>query len=591
MKLTMKTLALSPLYLTVASITNTSSANLVNGGFEDGLNGWNTYTNVVNNIEGNSGGSANDVAVAVGETPIHLESTISPSLTNDHYAYTSQGGGGNSFITQRFVVKAGVNKVFFDLAIENFADAFYTPITLEYTGAENQQARFDIMKSDAPLMSLLDKDIIATVYQTQSGDSGSQGWQTYEFDISGKLAAYAGQEVVFRFVQVDNKSLLSLAIDNVNVGFQQFAANISTLSSAQTIRASHLYRTASLVDNTPQLLDLFTSLTGDDAAISAAVEQLSPLMNGSASTASAHATMNAVNRVLQAQVNTTSGLSFGDAPAGHYLWMKPFGSWAKQSAQKENNGFYADTYGLAAGFDGYLGENLLTGLSFAYADTTIKGRASTADDRLWTKSYLLTVYGRYQMTNGFNLDARLGGGINHNSGKRSLNFISQTASSSYDSRTALAGLSLHKAYQMSEATSFTPLVRLDYSWIQDEDYTESGAELLNLNVEKRSGTRLMLGTTGELTHKLTGKTTLTTRLGVGYDLHGKQSRVTSRLAGDPSSTPLSTDGINPGRWQATGGLGLVFTPNDETEVTVHYDVDHQKDFLNHGFSMKAQWLF
>ncbi|MEZ5501816.1 MAG: IPTL-CTERM sorting domain-containing protein [Halioglobus sp.] len=187
-----------------------AAADLVNGNFETGnLTGWTTTVN----------GSANSVQVTSGAT-VTDAGTIQPSPTGDYFVFTSQSGPGSSFLTQDFVVQPGTNKIFFDLSIINAATDFYvpSPLSFDFNGAANQQARFDILVPGAAIDTVNPADIIVTGYQTQPGDPLTQNWASYEVDATAALAAYEGQTVTFRFVQVDNQSYFNLAIDNVNVG-------------------------------------------------------------------------------------------------------------------------------------------------------------------------------------------------------------------------------------------------------------------------------------------------------------------------------------------------------------------------------------
>lgn len=187
-----------------------SFAQVSNPGFETGdLSGWTAQTN----------GSALAITVAAGTTTTDA-GTINPSLTNDFYAYTSQTGPGSSFLVQDFTVQAGTNRIFFDVAINNAAGDFFVPdpLSFDFTGPPNQQARFDILVPGAAIDTVNPADIIVTGFQTQPGDPLVQDWQRYDIDVTSELAPYEGQTVTLRFVQVDNQFFFNMAIDNLSVG-------------------------------------------------------------------------------------------------------------------------------------------------------------------------------------------------------------------------------------------------------------------------------------------------------------------------------------------------------------------------------------
>lgn len=194
----------------VSLCSHAALAQLTNPGFETGdLSGWNTQTN----------GSAFTIAVDSGSTTTDA-GTINPSLTNNFYAYTSQSGPGSSFLTQDFVVQAGTNRIFFDIAIINAAGDFVVPdpLSFDFGGAPNQQARFDILVPGAATNTVNPADIIVTGFQTDPGDPLTQNWTRYDIDVTTELAPYIGQTVTLRFVQVDNQNYFNLAIDNLSVG-------------------------------------------------------------------------------------------------------------------------------------------------------------------------------------------------------------------------------------------------------------------------------------------------------------------------------------------------------------------------------------
>jgi hypothetical protein len=185
-------------------------AQVSNPGFETGdVSGWTVQTN----------GSAFSIQVVSGTTETDA-GTIDPSLSDDFYAFTSQSGPGSSFLAQTFEVQPGVNRIFFDIAINNSVSDYFVPdpLSFDFNGGPNQQARFDILVPGAALTTADPDDIIVTGFQTQSGDPLTQDWTRYDIDVSAELAPFEGQTVTLRFVQVDNQGFFNLALDNLSVG-------------------------------------------------------------------------------------------------------------------------------------------------------------------------------------------------------------------------------------------------------------------------------------------------------------------------------------------------------------------------------------
>lgn len=184
---------------------------MINGDFENGFTGWSTLAE----------GSA--IGPTIGTTgTIAPGGTVFPaSPTADNFAYTSQTGPGRTFIYQMFTVQAVTNSIFFDLYVDNADSDYFTPNHLDYSGIENQRARVDIMLANSAIDSLDPADIVVAAFETKPGDPLAMPWQTFELDVTADLTPYIGQDLVFRFSQIDNQDYFNFGIDNVNVGTSQ----------------------------------------------------------------------------------------------------------------------------------------------------------------------------------------------------------------------------------------------------------------------------------------------------------------------------------------------------------------------------------
>lgn len=557
-----------------------ANADLTNGNFENGLNGWTVIT----------AGDANAATIASGVTTASA-GTLQASPTADHYVYTSQNGGGYSILSQAFTVQGGVNRLFFDVAINNGASAFYTPDSLSYGGAPaNQQARFDILKPGSSLTSMNPNDIIVTVYKTQVGDPLTQNWTTKQFDVSGQLSSYVGQNVILRFWQADNQMYFNLALDNVNVGISQLAQLLSTQTAATQMRNTPGFNASGVIDNTPGLLTLFTPQTGDNHAISDSLTQTLPLLTGSSMVA-AQGALSGINRVIQARIEGNRGMSSGnDFYGDKNIWFKPFGSRANQSDRNGVSGYKAETYGLAFGVDGTINPATRLGAAFAYAKSDINSSSSIAPQSADVSVYQLIGYGSYSLDDRTEINFQADFGQNANKGKRQIAFTSTTATSDYDSYTGHVGVGLDRTYPLTSQTSITPSVRADYTWIKDKSYAENGAGLLNLSVDSRTTEAFVISTNGKIAHQLNDQITLTANLGVGYDTMSKQSAITATFAGAPGAA-FVTYGIDPSPWIGQAGFGTVYKTKSGLELAGRYDVEYRESFLNQTASIKARWAF
>lgn len=348
---------------------------------------------------------------------------------------------------------------------------------------------------------------------------------------------------------------------------------------------------AKVIDSNASLKALFVAAnlsTGPQA--SRAVAQTLPLLTGGSMIA-AQSALSGINRIIQARIDGSAGLSSGDDfYEDRNLWMKSFGSWAKQNDHKGVSGFKIDTYGLAVGLDGALSSSLRLGLAFAYSDMTIKSNATAASQRSDVAVHQMIGYGSYGFDGQTEINFQFDAGINYNKGKREIEFVSAEASSDYISYSAHTGVGIGRIFYVWPRTSISPSARVDYTWIKDKAYSETGAGLLNLDVESRSAEALLLGIEGKLAHQLNDYATLTARLGLGYDAINEQSSVSASFSSIPG-TLFTTHGTDPVPWLGTAGLDAIFQVGNGLEIMGRYDHEYRGSFVNQSALIKLRWSF
>ncbi|WP_166363276.1 autotransporter domain-containing protein [Pseudomonas akapageensis] len=340
---------------------------------------------------------------------------------------------------------------------------------------------------------------------------------------------------------------------------------------------------------TGELASHFVALTNQQQ-VSDAVSQTLPLLTGSSSGATSN-TLTGINQVVQARQDSTSGLSSGDPLlSDENAWIKPFGSWADQNDRNGVSGFNANTHGLALGIDAAVSEQTRLGLAFAYARTDVDSNSDIAPQSLQVDTYQLIGYGSYSLATDTDLNFQVDAGQHRNEGKRHMPFADATARADYDSHSFHAGVGLDHSLHFSEQLTFIPSVRADYTWIEDESYTEKGAGALDLDVDSRDAEAMILSVDGKLGYRLGAQTQLDANLGAGYDLINEQTSITSTYAG-AADAAFTTRGLDPSPWLTRAGLGLTHNLSNGTEVSLRYDVESRSDFLNQGASIKARWAF
>jgi outer membrane autotransporter protein len=280
--------------------------------------------------------------------------------------------------------------------------------------------------------------------------------------------------------------------------------------------------------------------------------------------------------------------------ANRQVWAKAFGSHANQDDQSGASGFSSDAWGMAFGAEGELNRDTRLGVTYAYANSSVDGNAglSGISQHANVDSHMLGLYGSHALANDLQLDWQADIGRNGIDGSRHINFggLNRTASSNYASYSAHVGAGLSKDFGLSERTTIAPGVRVDYTWLRDQSYRESGADALNLDVDSNTTKAFVITTEGRLRHTLSAQSWLNANVGIGYDTINDRGNVVSTYAGAPGLS-FATQGIDHSPWLISGGIGYTMQANANTQITLRYDVEGRDSYLNQSASLKANWAF
>ena len=178
-----------------------AASPLENPGFETGdLSSWNADS-------GGSGswGTTTTGAAGVGTTNAPWEGSFS--------ALWDMSGPSGGVLSQTFTVPES-ETLSFAFAYDNQAGAWaqdVDPYGLE--GSSNQWLRIDVLESGADPGSLDADDIVATAFDSQSGEHPfSQGWE----NVTVPLAGHAGDTLIFRVATVNTLFYMPVWLDGVS---------------------------------------------------------------------------------------------------------------------------------------------------------------------------------------------------------------------------------------------------------------------------------------------------------------------------------------------------------------------------------------
>ncbi|MCY0386821.1 autotransporter domain-containing protein [Robbsia sp. Bb-Pol-6] len=325
--------------------------------------------------------------------------------------------------------------------------------------------------------------------------------------------------------------------------------------------------------------------------VSAAVKQTLPALDGTVAQ-SVTTTLNQVSRVVQARQEEAPGLLAGDSYlSDKHMWVRPFGSWAKQNADNGASGFTSNTSGIVMGADADVSPHDRIGAAFAYAHVHASADDSDAPQSAATDTYQGILYGSHSLDAVTDIHWQANGGYNSTDARRTITFTgtNQTATSSFGGWNAHAGVGLGRLFAMSSAVSFMPSARIDYTTVKNSSYEESGAGALSLNVNSQRAQELVFGADAKVSYASTDTFSVTATAGIGYDALAKNALIVSSFSG--GGPAFSTEGVSPSHMLGRGGAGFTYHTKAGWEVTGRYDAEVRSKYTNQTVSLKLRKFF
>ena len=219
---------LAAVVLCAASFGAHATELVLNGSFEaNGGVGSQTFANwTVQKQPGSQGGFFAQAGVVAPVTPF----TVPPPPLGSFTAMSDQSGPGSVVLYQDVSIPSGASALLsLRLLIQNQANDFSTPATLDYTTIPNQQARVDIMDPAAPLFDV-GAGVLRNLFITSTSSPQTQGYLV----VAADLSAYAGQTIRIRVAEVDNQQGLNVGVDAVSIAIGASSNVLSMTAIAGT---------------------------------------------------------------------------------------------------------------------------------------------------------------------------------------------------------------------------------------------------------------------------------------------------------------------------------------------------------------------
>lgn len=387
-----------------------------------------------------------------------------------------------------------------------------------------------------------------------------------------------------------------LKVNSYEVKGKQIIANVSVESSQAIVDAvtgaggnknsqAVAQELNTLIEAIPDsaFKDALMAAGTSPAALAAAMEQLSPEVNGAGVQAAATG-QNIITGATSSRTGSLRGKSSGEALKETGVWVQTLYSDASQGTRDGIKGYNAYSSGLAIGADGKPSDDVTVGVAYSYLNTTVNGKSNSNTD---VKGHAFTLYGGYELGNYF-VDGNLTYSANSNDATR--NVLGTKAKGSYDSDMLGASVTAGYTFNLDGNIVLEPLLAARYANIKIDGFSEKGSpaalttgsqryEIAELGVGARVATNYALGQ-GTLEPQV--------QVMALHDLAADQTKSTSAfIAG---GNPFVASGAKPVRNSYEASVGADYRLGALT-FGANYGYTGKSGFNSDTFSAKVRYDF
>ncbi|WP_460149889.1 autotransporter family protein [Pseudomonas sp. S3_A03] len=266
------------------------------------------------------------------------------------------------------------------------------------------------------------------------------------------------------------------------------------------------------------------------------------------------------------------------------VWVQGLSSNMDQDGRGGDNGYSANSSGMAVGVDGRLNDTTILGVAYSYLNSNIHSDLGNKTD---VEGHALSLYGNWALQNWF-ADGSLSYGHNENDSKRHI--AGTTAKGSYDSNVLSASVIGGYSFKPSQAVVIEPRVAARYSNVRMDGYDEKGSsaalstrsqryEVGEVGAGVRLAGNLPMGA-GSLQPEAT--------LMAYHDLMGDRVAQTSSFVGGGSA--FTVTGASVARDSYEASVGVNYNVSDFS-VGASYTRQARSGFDADGVMLKARYAF
>jgi outer membrane autotransporter protein len=288
----------------------------------------------------------------------------------------------------------------------------------------------------------------------------------------------------------------------------------------------------------------------------------------------------------------TTGFAAGEGAMAKNIWLKPFANLGNQDDRSGVAGFDSTTGGVAFGIDIEPSDNANIGVALSYAETSVDSDDISNSDADIT-GYQATLYGGYT-TEKWYVEGMLAYASNEVDTTRDLNFggLALQAKGGHDSDQYIMRFGGGVPIRLGSTSFVTPNASFQWTHVESESFTETGAGTLNLTVTPGDIDVAMVQA-GLRFHRVMNLRNSALipelRVSVLYDLAGDEAISSSIFTGGGAA--FTTTGADVAQLGGALGVGVTFLSDSDISFAVNYDADFKEDFLGHSATLQLSLKF
>lgn len=277
-------------------------------------------------------------------------------------------------------------------------------------------------------------------------------------------------------------------------------------------------------------------------------------------------------------------------------WAGVMGQYTKQGTRDGIKGYEMISGGGAMGVDsGDAFSNFVMGASLGYAYSDIDSDNSAKTDTK-VNSYLLNLYGEYDLNDDVFVDGSLSYTLNKNKTTRHDvgGVVGLDAKGDFDSDLWGVSSSIGKHINYDDFI-FTPSLGMNYLHYSSESYRETGAGGAGLNVTTKDLDKFELGVdfkaSRNLGHLFENKPVVFGSAHIGYfhDFIGDNLEKTSSFIGGGAS--FATESPDGAKDRLSTGFGFDYFGKNNIDYQLSYNYDLKEDYNSHTAGFKTIFKF